>query len=123
MDIWLAPTNENKIAFIQTLLCMNYSEKEVQPLYAEDFTGYFMGTIGSGTARMDVLTIIHHKLSYEEAEKNKSSFEISPGIFMQIVPYDFLKDMKLRSTRQKDLWYIARLEELREMKKKEDGNN
>jgi hypothetical protein len=52
-DVWLAPTNENKTAFIQTLLCMGYSENEVSPLYNEDFSGYFMGTIGSGFTKMD----------------------------------------------------------------------
>jgi hypothetical protein len=39
---------------------------------------------------------------------------------MQIVSYEFLKEIKLRSTRQKDLWDIARLEELRELKDKKD---
>ena len=120
MDVWLAPTNENKLAFINTLICMNYSENEVAPLYDEDFSGYFMGTIGSGNSRMDILTVVHYKLSFDKAEKNKEVFEIMPGILMQIVPYDFLKDMKLRSSRQKDLWDIARLEELRNIKNEKD---
>lgn len=120
MDVWLAPTNENKLAFINTLLCMKYSESEVAPLHDEDFSSYFMGTIGSGLAKMDVLTEIHGQISFDEAEKNKSVFEVQPGIFMQIVPYDFLKDMKLRSARQKDLWDIARLEEIREVQNKKD---
>ena len=34
---------------------------------------------------------------------------------IRIVPYEFLKDMKLRSSRDKDLWDIARLEELRNL--------
>ena len=117
MDVWLAPTNENKQAFINTLLCMNYSENEVSPLYKEDFTGHFVGNVGSSDGRIDVSTIVHHAISYDEAEKNKSVFEIQPGVIMQIVPYEFLKDIKLRSTRPKDLWDIARLEELRNLKK------
>jgi len=120
MDIWLAPTNKNKLAFITTLLCMKYTQNEVAPLADEDFSNYFVGTIGSGNAKMDILTIVHHQLSFDEAEKIKSVFEVVPGIFMQIVPYDFLKEMKLRSSRQKDLWDIARLEELRNLKDKND---
>lgn len=54
MDVWLAPTNENRQLFINTLLCMNYSESEVAALYNEDFTGYFVGNLGSGGARIDV---------------------------------------------------------------------
>lgn len=57
MDIWLEPSNENKQAFINTLLCMSYSEKEVEPLYKEDFTKYFIGTIGPSGSELDVLTI------------------------------------------------------------------
>jgi hypothetical protein len=113
LDIWLAPTNENKELFIKTLLCMGYSANEVAPLYEEDFSTYFVGTIGAGESRIDVLTIVHKNLLFDEAEKSKSVFEISPAVNMQIVPYEFLKDMKLRSTRQKDLWDVARLEELR----------
>jgi hypothetical protein len=113
LDIWLAPTNENKEAFKETLLCMQYSQSEVDGLNEEDFTGYFVGVIGSASDRIDVLTIVHHALSYEEAEKEKQVFEIEPGLFVNIVPYSFLREMKLRSTRPKDLFDIARLEELR----------
>ena len=116
LDIWLAPTNENKEAFKKTLCCMNYSESEVSALDDEDFTGYFAGVIGSAADRIDVLTIVHRALSYEEAEKAKQEFEIEPGLFLNIVPYSFLKEMKLRSSRPKDLFDIARLEELRNKK-------
>ena len=116
MDVWLAPTNENRQAFINTLLCMNYSENEVAPLYKEDFTSYFVGNLGSEGTRIDVLTIVHHAISFDEGEKNQQVFEITDGVFMNIVPYDFLKEIKLRSTRQKDLFDIARLEEIRNKK-------
>jgi hypothetical protein len=69
MDVWLVPTNKNRQSFINTLLCMNYSENEVAPLYNEDFTSYFIGNLGSGGARIDVLTIVNHAISFEEAEK------------------------------------------------------
>ena len=45
LDIWLAPTNENRDAFINTLLCMNYSESEVEPLRLENFTEHYIGTM------------------------------------------------------------------------------
>lgn len=117
MDAWLAPTDENKNAFINTLLCMNYSEEEVSPLNKEDFISGFMGIISGGDSPIDVLTVVHRAISFDEAEKQQKIFEIEPGIFMKIVPYDFLKDMKLRSKRDKDVWDIARLEELRNLRK------
>jgi hypothetical protein len=118
MDVWLAPTNENKNAFINTLLCMNYSASEVEALHREDFTNYFVGHIGPADSRIDVLTIVHHTILFDEAEKDKHVFEIEPGIFMNIVSYDTLKDIKLLSRRPKDLWDVARLDELRNPKNK-----
>lgn len=116
MDVWIAPTNENKLLFINTLLCMKYSEREIDPLYQEDFTQPFVGSFGSEGSDIDVLTIVHHSISYIEAEKNKNIFEILPGLFMNLVPYEFLKDMKLRSHRDKDLWDISQLEKIRNSK-------
>jgi len=113
LDVWIAPTNENKLLFINTLLCMKYSEREVAPLYDEDFTLLFVGSFGSEGSDIDVLTVVHHTISYFEAEEHKKIFEISPGLFMNLVPYDFLKDMKLFARRPKDLWDISQLEKLR----------
>ncbi|MBL7730091.1 MAG: hypothetical protein JNM88_02855 [Chitinophagaceae bacterium] len=115
LDVWLAPTNENRDVFIKTLQCMGYTEQETAPLYQEDFTTHFLGSIGANDTQIDILTIVHRMLSFEEAEKNMESFEITPGVYMQIVPYEFLKDMKLRSNREKDLFDITRLEELRNL--------
>ena len=76
-----------------------------------------MGVIKAGDSPIDVLTIVHKAISFDEAEKEQNIFEIEPGISMKIVPYEFLKDMKLRSRRDKDMWDIARLEELRNFRK------
>jgi len=116
LDIWIAPTNENRQAFIDTLLCMKYSENEVAPLYNEDFSVPFKADIGSPAADIDILTFVHQSISFDEAEKEKVVFELEPGLIMRFVPYNFLKDMKLRSGRDKDLWDIARLEEIRNKK-------
>ena len=116
MDVWLKPTNENKKAFINTLLCMKYSDSEVASLYNEDFTKAFVGTIGSADSEIDILTVVHHSISYEEAEKGKNVFEIEDGLLMNFVSYEILKEMKFRSHRDKDLFDIARLEEIRNKK-------
>ena len=113
LDVWIAPTNENKLLFINTLLCMKYSAREVAPLYEEDFTLPFIGSFGSEGSDIDVLTVVHHAISYVEAEENKNFFEITPGLFMNLVPYNFLKEMKLFARRDKDLWDISQLEKLR----------
>lgn len=113
LDVWIAPTNENKLLFINTLLGMKYSERKVAPLYDEDFTLPFVGSFVSEGSNIDVLTVVHHSISYIEAEENKNVFEIAPGLFMNLVPYNFLKEMKLFARRDKDLWDISQLEKLR----------
>jgi hypothetical protein len=117
MDVWIAPTAENKKYFIQTLLCMKYSENEVAPLQNEDFTIPFVGHFGTLGNNIDVLTVVHHSLSYEEAEKDKNVFEIEPDVFMNIVPYDFLQRMKLIARRPKDYLDLSELDKLRNKNK------
>ncbi len=107
LDIWLAPTNENRKAFMKTLLCMNYSEGEVAPLHEEDFTKPFVSNIGSEESSIDLLTFVHFSISFDEAESRKNVYEIIPGTFINLTPYDFLLDMKLKSRREKDLWDVA----------------
>jgi hypothetical protein len=119
MDIWIAPTAENKISFLNTLRCMNYSESETNAIKEEDFTTYFMCSLGSPPNVIDVLTIVHKNISFDEAEKESVVHSISPEVILRLVPYRFLKEIKLRSTRNKDLHDIARLEEIRNLKNKE----
>lgn len=113
MDVWIAPTNENKKLFIQTLLCMKYSENEVSVLRNEDFTIPFIGNFGSEGNDIDVLTVVHHSLSFDAAYLNKELFQITPDIAMNVIPYNFLKEMKLLARRPKDIWDITQLEKLR----------
>lgn len=116
MDIWIAPTNENKTIFLNTLKCMGYSEQEIDAIKDEDFTTYFMCSLGSRPDIIDVLTIVHKNISFEDAEKNMILHTVGENIMIKIVPYDFLKDIKLRSSRAKDLYDISSLESLRNKK-------
>ncbi len=116
MDIWIAPSNENKIAFLNTLHCMGYTEPETDYIKDEDFSTYFMCPLGIRPHVIDVLTIVNKNISFDEAEKNKVVHMTEAGINMNLVSYGFLKDIKLRPSGQKDLWDIARLEELRNIK-------
>ena len=117
MDIWIAPTNENKSCFLNTLKCMHYTDDEIASIKNEDFTTYFMCSLGSRPNIIDVLTIIHKNVDFADAEKEAIVHNIGDGTELRLIPYNFLKDIKLLSRRQKDLWDIARLEELRNLKK------
>ncbi|MEO7264072.1 MAG: hypothetical protein ABIW38_04120 [Ferruginibacter sp.] len=117
MDIWIAPTNENKLAFLNTLKCMKYSEEETMAIKNEDFTTYFMCSLGAPPNVIDIITIVHKNIDFNKAEESAIIHQIGSNIELKLVPYDFLKEMKLFSRRGKDLFDIARLEELRNLKK------
>ena len=116
MDIWIAPTNENKDYFFATLLCMGYTETEFSDIANEDFTTYFMCTLGVRPNVIDIITILHDALDFDEAEKNASLHTINDEIVLRLVPYEVLKALKLRSQRPKDFWDVSQLEKLRNTK-------
>ena len=113
LDIWLAPTNENKIAFVNTLVCMGYSNEEVNSLKEEDFTQPFIANIGSPNASIDFLTVVHHLISFDKAENEKSIFSLNNDTEVSIVSYDFLIEIKLKAMRPKDFSDIEQLNKLR----------
>ena len=94
---------------------MGYSEDEIDDIKNEDFTTYFMCTLGARPNVIDVLTIVHHKINYDDAEKTMLEHKINDSIILKIVSYDFLKDIKLKSMRTKDLLDISQLENLRKI--------
>ena len=116
LDIWIAPTNENKKCFFDTMLCMGYTENEFDDIKDEDFTTYFMCSLGTRPNVIDVLTIIHQVANFDEAEKQMSVHMINDDIEMKIISYELLKTIKLRSQREKDYWDVAQLDKLRNKK-------
>jgi hypothetical protein len=115
LDIWIAPTEDNKKAFLDTMLCMGYSEKEIDDIRDEDFTTYFICSLGARPNVIDVLTIVHHSISFDDAERSVAIQLVNDSIEMKLVSYEFLKDIKLRSLREKDMLDIAQLEKLRKI--------
>jgi hypothetical protein len=99
MDVWIAPTDENKTCFINSLRCMGYIETEIDYIKNEDFTTYFMCTLGIRPHVIDVLTIVHKNILFDDAEKKMIVHITEKGMNMKLVPYDFLKNIKLRSSR------------------------
>ncbi len=117
LDVWIAPTSDNKEAFINTMLCMKYSESEILQLRNEDFTVVFKADIGTVDADIDVLTFVHPLIDFDEAEKEKEVFLLEENLPMNFVSYNFLIKTKLKAARPKDLWDIEQLEKLRNKNK------
>jgi hypothetical protein len=62
---------------------------------------------------IDIITIVHQKLNFDDAESNSSLHQLQNGIELRVVSYEFLKETKLFSRRPKNLWDISQLEKLR----------
>ena len=118
MDIWIAPTSENKACFLNTLKCMEYPEDEIARISKKDFSTYFMCTLGIPPNVIDILTIIHKNVEFDKAEEEVVMHQMENGIILKFIPYTFLKQVKLLSRRDKELWDIARLDELNSKNKK-----
>jgi hypothetical protein len=97
------------------MLCMGYSDNEIDDIKNKDFTTYFMCTLGARPNVINVLTIVHHKINFDDAEKSMLLHKINNSIILKFVSYEFLKDIKLKSMRTKDLLDIAQLEKLRKL--------
>ncbi len=118
LDVWIAPTAENKKAFIDTMLCMNYSQSEVMIFAYEDFSEPFKADIGTAVADIDIMTYVHHLINFDEAENEKEIFFIDEHTSLNFISYKFLIQTKLKAARPKDLWDIEQLEKIRKNKNK-----
>jgi hypothetical protein len=113
LDVWIAPTNENKNCFFETMICMGYTNEEINEIRNEDFTNYFVCSLGSLPNIIDVLTYVHSAINFDDAEKEMIIHKISDTIELKLVPYDFLVDIKISSQRPKDLWDVSQLDKFK----------
>lgn len=116
MDIWLAPTNENRDLFYNVLLDLNYTEQEIETIKTEDFTGIFKCTIGDMPDTIDCLTVVHPDINFDDAEQSMLKHDIGNGLMIYVVDYDYLRKMKLLTHREKDWYDVARLDEFKKKK-------
>ncbi|MFI5137693.1 MAG: hypothetical protein ACHQIM_07685 [Sphingobacteriales bacterium] len=116
MDIWLAPTNENRDLFYGVLLDLGYTEEEVSDYKDLDFTTFFKCSIGEMPFTIDCLTFVHPNINFDEAEKTMIKYDIGNNLILNVVDYDFLRSMKILTHREKDRYDVARLDEFRKKK-------
>jgi hypothetical protein len=116
MDIWLAPTNENRDLFYKVLIDLDYTDEEISPYKNEDFTTFFKCEIGEMPNIIDCLTIVHPSINFDEAEKVMIKHDVGNGLILNVVNYDFLRNMKILTHRRKDWLDVSELDELKKKK-------
>lgn len=119
MDIWLAPTNQNRDLFYGVLRDLGYSEEGLLGYKNEDFTTFFKCSIGEMPFSIDCLTYVHPEISFDDAEKVMIRHDIGNGFSLNVVDFDFLRKMKILSHREKDWFDVARLDEAAKKAKKD----
>ena len=116
MDIWLAPTNENRNLFYKALIDIGYTEEEISDYKDEDFTTFFKCEIGEMPNTIDCLTIVHPNLSFDDAEKVMIRHDAGDGLILNVVDYDYLRSMKILAHREKDWHDVSQLDSIKNKK-------
>jgi hypothetical protein len=112
MDLWLAPTNENKDNFKTTLLDLGYQKDELEDLDESDFTIPQVFSVWIGNEPLDCLTVVHKTLNFDDAEKNMVRIALQNDALLNIVSLEYLREMKIKSHRQKDWQDVSLLDEM-----------
>jgi len=116
MDIWLAPTNENRDLFYRVLLDLGYTEEEIADYRNEDFTTFFKCEIGEMPHTIDCLTFVHPNINFDDAEKVMIRHDIGNRLILNVVDYDFLRNMKILTHRTKDWYDVSELDKFKKKK-------
>lgn len=121
MDIWLEPTNQNRDKFCEVLLKLGYQEDEIVDISNYDFSQPFVSSVWlNETLKVDCLTRVHYKLDFHVLQERALQWEIKKEVFIQVVNSNDLREMKVLSRRAKDLYDVARLDELAKIKRQND---
>ncbi len=112
MDLWLKPTNENKLKLIPVLKKLKFNLKDIQHIEEMDFTTPLTFHFWKEPQRVDCLTKISG-IDYKEADKNKIIAEFEK-MKIPIIHYNHLILSKITSNRLKDK---ADVEELQKINK------
>jgi hypothetical protein len=112
MDIWLAPTNENRERFGEVLLKIGYTREELSELHELDFTRSTVFTAWVGKESVDCMNYVHHALDFDLAYEKHAITHLKDETPLHLVPLEYLREMKVRSKRHQDLYDVVRLDEI-----------
>lgn len=118
LDLWVEPSEENKLRILEALNRLDYSLEEVKPIEGFDFTKPFLFRIGEKPNDVEVFNFISGVL-YSEADKNKILFSMpdEPEVF-----FISIRDLvvnKLSTGRQKDKIDVDELQKIAALRNKD----
>lgn len=114
IDLWIKPTNDNKLNIIKTLRELDIEENILSQLNQMDFTKHIVFSDGVAPFKIDFMTYISG-VTFEEAYSQKITTEIDE---LQ-VPFIHLKHLiisKIGTGRPKDSIDIDQLQKISQIK-------
>jgi hypothetical protein len=115
MDIWLKPSNENKVKFIEVLKSFGINEEHLKAAGEMNFEEAQMMHIGERPNRIDFLTKVYG-LTYNEADEKKVLLPLKDQ-FVPVIDYHHLVIVKMFAGRPQDKADIDILQKIRNNKK------
>jgi hypothetical protein len=115
MDLWLEPSNENKVRLLEALKTFEFNEDDMKHIAALDFTKHIAFHFWEEPERVDCITYISHVL-FKEAFTDKIIADID-GIAVPIIQYRHLIESKITSDRLKDRADVEELQKINRHKK------
>lgn len=115
MDLWLNPTNENKIKLHDALKDVGFYDEDLNYFLTLDFTKHLVFSIGSEPQKVDFITIINN-IEYSAADAHKIIYEFE-GIAIPVIHLNDLVLSKINTGRLKDKADIEELQKIQKYKK------
>jgi len=111
LDLWIDPSDQNKVALINTFRQLEFDESELETINQMDFKEATVFSMGTVPQKIDFLTKVSH-VDFDEAY-NKVVLMEYDGLQLPFVHYNDLVLMKMTTGRLKDQ---ADIEELQKIK-------
>jgi hypothetical protein len=119
-DVWIAPTDENKEHFLDTLIGLGYDSEELDNIRQLDFKE---PQILKLEGPIDILTRVHFRMEYDVCRSRAREFESAVGYKIYFIHINDLREFKILARRPKDLYDVVMIDQLLEkMSGKSDGN-
>jgi hypothetical protein len=116
LDIWTKPVNENKEKIYHALLSLGFSRSELQQLLSLDFSKSFLFGIGEEPDRIEIFNTITG-VKYEDAERNRITFEFSEGLAVSFIDWRELVTNKMLTGRDRDRTDVEELQKILHLRK------
>jgi len=114
MDIWIKPSEENKIHLLKSLEIAGIDNENLNKLYKLDFTGPLVFSIGEEPYKIDFLTKVMG-VEWEEAVQKVNYLQLNE-VRIPVIYYHHLVITKMladREVAQKDLVNLQRINSFR----------